>query len=1048
MLMVAFASTPARAQASEPLKPYVVLILDTSGSMDVATGSGPTSCGTSDIRFNHATCAINKIVNSYGDMVFALGRFRETTSGTFSTSCDANGDLDGNVGQDFPVPSGGDQCSTQGAYCGNCDEAVGTPTTGFGACTTADREFEVLTPLVDGNNDDAALYTDGVCSTCTTALGGQPELWGVSPYTFTPLAAVMNGAKTYWRGSELASDGTTVIWPSTSAGFAPIANDPTNTAFLPQGCDSSPGCTVNCCASQCRPYITILLTDGAETCTTFSNTTAAAASLLTTDIGGRRYRIETKPIGFGIAPGDAQIEGIAQAGGEPNLTGNEGFYASDEASLQLAISSILDDAIRTEVCNNVDDDCDNVSDEGFTKGTNCNNNGLGRCLVSGATECRADGAGTQCSAGRIAACASAADGTACTVTNVANMMVTGTCQASVCQPTADADEVISGNGCNSIDDDCDGRIDEGLTCTCVPVGETCNNMDDDCDNLVDENLSIPCGTGVCQGVIACDSATMTYPAASCTAPTAGTEVCNGVDDDCDGNADGFTEACSNLSNGYPALDSRNNPGDPNHTTVTPSCETLGALCICNPGSRTCPLNGSGAFTACTGEVTPQLEICNGLDDDCDGRVDETPVISCTDDTGCANSPLTPTCNNPGGTANGGTCEPADCSSNCGVGQLVCVNGMQQCDSVPASSDDTCNGVDDDCDNMIDEDWLCTDPDGPDNIPGNVDDCPCTASAQCNARESCQNGGVVCMGDPVGQESCNCSDDDCDSLVDEGSLCGAGATCTSCQCAFQCIPGEFACPMGKACIGGFCLADPCFNFTCPVVAGDKQICRPLATNPSDKECVSACAPGVHNCNAPNICFLPTGECKPDDCSTFPDRCAANQNCINGTCVTNPCQGVTCAAGQTCVSGQCFGSCAGVTCPDGERCRLGVCETNPCNPPCPAGQVCQDEDGSCIANPCGFVVCPQGQYCNANNGGMCEDDPCEIFDIQCATGEVCVGGTCFDEDDFKPDAGTEVLVTTGGGGGCSTTGSQTPASGSLLLGLGIVMWLRRRRVGGAS
>ena len=203
--------------------------------------------------------------------------------------------------------------------------------------------------------------------------------------------------------------------------------------------------------------------------------------------------------------------------------------------------------------------------------------------------------------------------------------------------------------------------------------------------------------------------------------------------------------------------------------------------------------------------------------------------------------------------------------------------------------------------------------------------------------------------------------------------------------------------------------------------------------------------MHNCNAPNICFLPTGECKPDDCTTFPDRCAANQNCINGTCITNPCQGVTCATGQTCVGGQCFGSCAGVVCGDGQRCRLGVCEANPCNPPCPAGKVCQDADGSCITNPCGFVVCPQGQYCNANNGGMCEDDPCEIFDIQCATGEVCVGGTCFDEDDFKPDAGETVLVTTGGGGGCSTNGD---AGGSLVLGLGLVMLLRRRRAGGAS
>ncbi len=94
-LMSLFTPRPAAAQSSEPLKPYVVMILDTSGSMDAATGAGPPSCGGLDNRLNHAKCAINRIVNSYGDMVFALSRFRETPSGSFATSCDANGDIDG-----------------------------------------------------------------------------------------------------------------------------------------------------------------------------------------------------------------------------------------------------------------------------------------------------------------------------------------------------------------------------------------------------------------------------------------------------------------------------------------------------------------------------------------------------------------------------------------------------------------------------------------------------------------------------------------------------------------------------------------------------------------------------------------------------------------------------------------------------------------------------------------------------------------------------------------------------------------------------------------
>src|SRR6476659_880389 len=93
------------ANAQDVLKPYVVLMLDTSGSMNSVTNAGPPTCGGRDNRLNHARCAINRIVNSYGDMVFALGRFHMSASGTFSSSCDANGDVAG---------TGNDSCNAQG----------------------------------------------------------------------------------------------------------------------------------------------------------------------------------------------------------------------------------------------------------------------------------------------------------------------------------------------------------------------------------------------------------------------------------------------------------------------------------------------------------------------------------------------------------------------------------------------------------------------------------------------------------------------------------------------------------------------------------------------------------------------------------------------------------------------------------------------------------------------------------------------------------------------------------------------------------------------
>jgi len=775
-----------------------------------------------------------------------------------------------------------------------------------------------------------------------------------------------------------------VIWPSTAPGFAPIANDvPTNTAFLskpgkpatcnpnPNTCDSSAGCsnaTNCCCLEQCRPMITILLTDGAETCSSFSQTTTAAASLLQTDVNNRRYRVETKPIGFGVTPGDSQIEGIAHAGGAVDVGGiNEGFYASNEASLQLAISSILADAIKTESCNGLDDDCDTNIDEDFpNKGAACDNGKLGVCHRDGFLVCRADGTGLAC--------------------NAANG---GSGSAEVC---------------NNLDDDCDGKVDEGLSnCTCSPQQEQCNNLDDDCDTRVDEGITRPCGTGTCQGTETCQAGVFV----GCTAAQPQPEICNGLDDNCDGVADGFQQACSTIPGNFSGDDPRNNPGDPGH--VPPPIPQN----ICRPGVKVCPANVGppNSFGSCDFEIKPCVgacDLCNGLDDDCDNKIDED-------------------------------FQQADCSSNCGVGHTVCnPNGTISCTTVTATNDDTCDGVDDDCDGNIDEDFVCDDPPG----------CACTDAFVCNGVQSCVNGHKVCQGQPISQESCDCLDNNCNGQVDEGNLCAPGSSCTQfCQCAFPCSNGEFPCPLGKFCKqdddgNRFCIADPCFNVTCPPVNGVKQVCQVNAEG-NQGTCVDACS--TINC-APLICIPETGECKPDDCTTFPERCSDQENCINGACVTNLCKDVTCQGGQYCVSGNCVDSCAGVDCPSGERCRLGVCETDPCHHPCPFGQACNDNSGECVDDGCGSITCPQGQWCNPNNnGGTCENDPC-VGTACPSPDQICRGGTCFDPNDFLPDAGPDVKVTTGGGGGCSTGGNE----GGLLIALALVALGRRRRrrtVGGA-
>ncbi len=1226
-LAVVCSARIATAAPNDPLKPYITMILDTSGSMDTSTGSGPPSCGGEDTRLDHARCAINKIINSFGDIVFALGRFRQVMGGTTTAAT---------------FPTG---CCTAGPGVGaNGGCAAGA------ACTNGDQMFELLTGLVDGSNAASARWVDLTGDTCT-ASGGDPEIWSAD--SSTPLEGSLNGAKRYWAGLQatttssgigdslafaggvmtltdaaglfVAADvGRTItiagattaanngafvitafvsatqvryanaagvtqvfpgtwtiaptIWPSSSAGFDPIVHDPTNTAFLPSGCNPNPttcvthagtgdsfavasgvvtltdaaaafvaadvgrsitiaGATTaanngtftitsfvsatqvrysnpsavaqaypgawsitSCCISQCRPYITILLTDGGETCGgNPAGANVGADALLRTDINNRRYRVQTKPIGFGIAPGNAQIEAIAHAGGAVDVPGvNEGYYVANEAELQLAISSILADAVRTEICNGVDDDCDVMVDEGFTLTGTCTNGALGKCLVNGTPACRTDGTNTSCNAG-VAACVGKVASAACTVINAANASVAGTCVSNgdklACQPTAlvdtppgtthDAENKVAGNKCNGIDDDCDGLIDEGVTgCTCIVSPEQCNGLDDDCDGAVDDGIApIQCGSGVCQGVRACVGAIGCTPEpctgpnccfGACSAPPANPEPpfgCDGLDNDCDGNRDGFTESCSNMTCGagtctggtpaqptcvggaraglrcstFPVFDPKNNPGGA-HTPAS-GCEAEGpAICICHPGNRTCPLNVGppNAFTACLGEQEPRVEICNGLDDDCDGLVDETPAVTCTTSATCP--PITPTCDNPTNLPNMGTCQPADCSINSCGGQLICAAGVPMCTQTGAPNDPTCDGIDDDCDGQVDEDWAC--PVGTDGILGTADDCDCVIAGQCGAKLTCQHGnGVVCQGTPQAQETCNCLDDNCNGQVDEGTLCPAGATCTAaCQCAFHCSPGEFPCPLGKKCKGtvpnDFCIADPCFGVTCPTVPGTKQVCIEDPAQASNHLCVAACS--QISCPSGQVCLPDTGECKPDDCSTFPDRCTAVQNCINGQCVANPCAGVTCPSDQYCVNNQCYGSCAGVDCPDGKRCRLGACEADPCGHPCPFGKACHDETGECTDDPCQFVQCAQGQICNPNNGGMCEDDACKVYSVVCPNpNEICKAGTCYDPSTFLPDAGVEQHVTTGGGGGCSTTGGGA----GLLVGLA-VLFTRRRRRGGRS
>lgn len=142
---------------------------------------------------------------------------------------------------------------------------------------------------------------------------------------------------------------------------------------------------------------------------------------------------------------------------------------------------------------------------------------------------------------------------------------------------------------------CDESNDES-TATCFgqgePSPEICDNIDNDCNGHVDY-LTRDCSSACGPGYESCFEGFWER----CTAPTPKPEVCNGKDDDCNGLFDDGIDEVVFCYDGNPA-------------------ET--AHGICRPGVKRCVLG----VETCFGEVLPAPETCNGVDDNCNGLVDD------------------------------------------------------------------------------------------------------------------------------------------------------------------------------------------------------------------------------------------------------------------------------------------------------------------------------------------------------------------------------------------------------------------------------------------
>jgi len=393
--------------------------------------------------------------------------------------------------------------------------------------------------------------------------------------------------------------------------------------------------------------------------------------------------------------------------GDPYATS----WSCDESTGYVADASDCDDARddvfpgAEEVCDEVDQDCDLEIDEG----------------AQTTFFLDADGDGYGDPAATTSACELPGD----------HAVVAGDCNDSDATVHPEADET-----CNDLDDDCDDSVDEDA------IDAEPFYRDRDEDGWGDsEDWSTACAepSGYVAQVGDCDDTN------SAMNPDA-TELCNGFDDDCDGDTDG--DDATDPDTWYADADS-DGYGDAASPTI--ACDApSGTVSNASDCDDSDPLAHPGA-----------VEICDDADNDCNGEIDESSAVDATtwyadtdgDGHGDAD-PATVACDQP-------TAFVAD-DSDCDDGDA----------SVSPVATEVCNGQDDDCDGTSDEDdavdatiWtLDADGDGYGDEGTSLVQTACEAPSGYadNARDCDDSDGAV---NPGAIEVCNGLDDDCDGDSD-------------------------------------------------------------------------------------------------------------------------------------------------------------------------------------------------------------------------------------------------------------------------------------------
>ncbi|MHC4815653.1 MAG: MopE-related protein [Planctomycetota bacterium] len=960
LALVTLLSAGVASGQEAQIKPYVMLLFDTSGSMRYRVcsssnvgGDGSAECPGPDLscsscnsigcgnglpddtRIYKVKKGASSVISAFGEVTFGLSRFHQDP---ISFNC--------NYGGWWGAPD-------------SCDPGWGYPPDPMG---TGSNRSDVLVGFSD-NNQVQLLRWMNFCDDYPTP-GACP--WGVEPgdsgHPDTPSS-----------GCNLCTEcGGGCDMELRAEGYTPLAGSlyHLRNSFFPSVIAADP-------KKDCRPYKVIMLTDGQDNCP--GSPVTEAQNLFQNP----SKSIPVHVIGFADSSLQTTLNSIAGGGGT-----NTAVIVDDEVSLALAIAQIVSESLLKEVCNNADDDCDDLCDETFPEVavTNplCTNQrsaqtctaGLGICKNTGQYVCKADESGVECSVSPLPGLPN-----------------------EICD--------------NNLDDNCNGQVDEGCL-PCVPEPEICDGKDNNCNGQKDEGyVSVPCGSNI--GACAAGTTSCENGQVICNGQTPSTtELCDNIDNNCDTVVDGISQACYPPSSG---------------------CDLATTVCLgtCKIGSELCT---NGSWNACLGFQGPSPEVCNGLDDNCDGQIDEGAGNTCTDYSNCTNyvtcaaCPPTPaeSCDNVDNDCNGTVDdnvpgEGAPCGSGvgeCTPGQRQCEAGQWNCVGGTGGSAEVCDGLDNDCNGAID-----------DNVPGEGDPCG-SAVGECEpGQNKCQNGQWICTGGVGPQpEICDGKDNNCDGTADELAECPGESECVEGVCVLPCGVGEFVCPGGTECIDGYCMPGEC---DCT----NTQNCV-------NGNCVEKCTGVV--CEDYEKCELTTGQCVDDSCVT--QGCPDGQICVAHQCVTDPCPPGTCPENQMCSEGKCYDVCTKDTCPSGQACVKGKCTPDPCaGYPCDENYTCKVNSSgqpNCEPDPCRLVSCPSGQVCVDGN---CIADPCAA--TKCPKGfrcEVSSGGEASCSVDPASPYNTQQLLASGAGGCACRVPSDTgdlPGGEGVMLLFGLIWLVRRRR-----